>query len=154
MKIINADNLDVILNNSTYLTDISMKSDKIYKIVTEANLTEAQEKELINLLNKINNQGIEWIDTANYKYSIKGKKLLMSSMSTAEALFTLAYIASLGPIERYFYKDIKELTKKSKELFFSYFKENPYINAIAEDSIVEYTYNEYLDQKEEYVKCQ
>lgn len=146
MRIINADSFDVILNNSIYITDINMKSDKIFDIVTKIKLSKEQEIELLRLLNNINNQGIEAVNTLEYNYIIKGKKLLLSSMSTSEALFTLAYLTDIEQVERYFYKDIKELSKETKRLFFKYFKDSKYINIIAEDSLVVHNYNKYLSE--------
>lgn len=146
MKIIDANSLDAILNNSIYITDINMKSAQLFEIVTNIELSKEQETELLRLLNSINNQGIEAVNTLEYTYIIKGKRLLLASMSTSEALFTLAYLTDLEQVERYFYKDIKELSKETKRLFFKYFKDSKYINIIAEDSIVAYNYNKYLSE--------
>lgn len=93
-------------------------------------LTEEDEKEVLRLLNSIANQGIERIDFDKNYYTIEGKKLHFSSLSTSELLFLLAYAADKTKTETYFCDDITQLTNTTLKKFIRYFYNSPYVNIV------------------------
>lgn len=93
-------------------------------------LTEEDEPEVLRLLNSIANQGIESINFYRYCYTIDGKLLHFSSLSTSELLFLLAYAADKSKKEIYFCDDITQLTSTTLRKFIGYFYSSPYVNIL------------------------
>lgn len=93
-------------------------------------LTEEDEPEVLRLLNSIANQGIESINFYRYCYTIDGKLLHFSSLSTSELLFLLAYAADKSKKEIYFCDDITQLTNTTLKKFIGYFHSSPYVNIV------------------------
>lgn len=93
-------------------------------------LTEEDEPEVLRLLNSIANQGIESINFYRYCYTIDGKLLHFSSLSTSELLFLLAYAADKSKKEIYFCDGINQLTSTTLRKFIGYFYSSPYVNIL------------------------
>lgn len=93
-------------------------------------LTEEDEPEVLRLLNSIANQGIESINFYRSGYTIDGKLLHFSSLSTSELLFLLAYAANKMKKEIYFCNDINQLTGTTLRKFIGYFYSSPYVNIL------------------------
>lgn len=93
-------------------------------------LTEEDEPEVIRLLNSIANQGIESINFYRSCYTIDGKLLHFSRLSTSELLFLIAYAANKTKTEVYFCDDIAQLTNTTLKKFIGYFYSSPYVNIV------------------------
>lgn len=95
--------------------------------------------ELVNLLNRINNQGITSIDTNTYSYVIDGCiDLSYSDLATSEMLFLFAYAADYAGVQVFIYHYLDQLCLDTCKLFFSVFGKSDYVNMIVDEYSVSY----------------
>lgn len=87
-------------------------------------------QELLELLNSVNNQGIEDINVSTYSYYRKGKWLGFADLCTAERVFLVSYFADLTKRHIYINGDISLLTRKTLCKFLRYFKDSEYITVV------------------------
>ena len=77
--------------------------------------------DLVKLLNRINNQGIEEILPYGYVYVRNGKKLSYSCFSSGEQVFLFCFIADRYKVRLYITDLLKQLSDKSLDLLFDVF---------------------------------
>ena len=106
--------------------------------------------DLVKLLNKINNQGIETIYPTGYVYVRNGKRLGYSCLSSGERVFLFCFIAARYNVKLYMTRLLKQLTQESLDLLFSAFGSSDNIIYYDEDFEVhwyEKLQNEYLSRR-------
>lgn len=119
---------DSLSSRTNFIRSISLRGSLEGNLLL--GLTEEDEPEVLRLLNSIANQGIEGINFYRYGYTIDGKLLHFSSLSTSELLFLLAYAANKTKTEIYFCNDISQLTSTTLRKFIGYFYNSPYVNIL------------------------
>lgn len=106
------------------LTDTRITVDLFSIIIPES---------FIEIINSINNQGVEAIDCKTFRYVRKGVILGFDKMSRAERLFLVTYCAVVKKQPIYLQDDVRQLTDHTIELYFNFFKKidvRDYINII------------------------
>mgnify|MGYP004663824993 FL=1 len=117
-----------VMYNDFYFKRISFTDNKVIKLLDEAK--GQYEKEIINLLNTINDQNIEAICFEKHQYKHRGKWLGYTKFSKAESVFLLAGIADLAKKEIWLHTDITQLTRSTLRKFIKKFYNSPYVNII------------------------
>lgn len=107
---------NVILDSLESDYVIIAKRDDLFSTVIRialSKLSESKLTELVNLLNKINNQGIVSIDNKLMTYMTVSKKdITIDSMCSGEKIFLVAFLASVGMIKVVMYESMLELEGK------------------------------------------
>lgn len=123
------------IKNSYYSEYVDMKSREVYKMLEQ--VTQSTCDKAVDILNKINNQGIVSIDKNLLCYDIQDrdgiKRLSLASMSTSESLFFIATLANSLNRKVILSKDIYQLTKKTLRTFYNIFRDSENIILVFED---------------------
>lgn len=134
MRIELKDNLDAKLAYTEgYIRRINITDTKIVRLLSGIN--EQQAEEIKNVLNLINNQGIEELDFNKHEYVIKGKRLGFSDLSKAESVFLIASVADMKSQTLWFHTDITQLTKSTLKKFIKRFYNSEYVNIVYDSDI-------------------
>lgn len=115
----------IIINNRLF-NKISFANDCIMHILDKIRDTDS--KEILNMLNSINNQGLTDIDIKTYSYMRGDRKLTFSNLSNAERLFLIAFAADHSQTEIYVDGEVQSLTMKTLRLFMNFFGNSKYVN--------------------------
>jgi hypothetical protein len=129
MKIMCKDDLTNAFKNEHlvfYLLD--PKDGEVFDIITSVDPSKYQD--IVVLLNKINNQGIESVDLANYTYVREGKVIPLVRMATSELIFLVAACANYTSTKICLWRDMRQLRVKTFKLFLAEFKNSEYITLI------------------------
>ena len=92
------------------------------------NLSRADKKYVLDVLNSINNQDIQDIDFNTFTYVHRDTELGFNSMAKSERLFLVALAADFSKTEWYFNNEIDSLTRKTLKLFLRTFNKSDYVN--------------------------
>jgi hypothetical protein len=107
---------NVILDSLESDYVIIAKRDDLFSTVIRialSKLSESKLTELVNLLNKINNQGIVSIDNRLMTYTTVSKRdITIDSMCSGEKVFLVSFLASVGIIKVVIYESMLELEGK------------------------------------------
>lgn len=144
MQVMCTDDLDKKDIDTTYnFRHINMPSRKILEMMLK--LSKEDCVDIVNALNKINNQGIIELDNRSMLYKImdnKGEALLpLSSLSTSEALFLTCLLADKTKTKIFVSDDILQLTAKTLRTFVSQFKDSKYVTVLFDDKNIAHFYN-------------
>lgn len=104
------------------------------------------DSELCEVLNSINNQGIEMIDTIRMYYKKDGEILSFDRLCKAERVFLIAFAAYKQNKTIWLMSDMTQLTDTTLKLFFKLFRDSN-VNIIVQfDSDENYCRFEYLEK--------
>lgn len=135
---------EIIDKSYSFTEDIKLNNETVYMLAEQ--LSETDCKELCDMLNMINNQGIININNKSYTYIVKdGDKeirLGIASMSSSEALFLLCAIATKTKKHIIVSENARQLTHKTFKLFIRLFKDSPYITVVFDDEYLAWYYKE------------
>ena len=81
-------------------------------------------KDLCDILNRINNQGITDVSIEMLSYIRHGKTLPIILMSTAEKMFLISYIAKVGKIDLAICDYPEELSPRASKLYIDIFSDS------------------------------
>ena len=115
----------IIINNRLF-NKISFANDCIMHILDK--IRDIDSKEILNMWNSINNQGLTDIDIKTYSYKRGDRKLTFSNLSNAERLFLIAFAADRSQTEIYVDGEVQSLTMKTLRLFMNLFGNSKYVN--------------------------
>jgi hypothetical protein len=110
--------------------NISFKDNKVGELTDK--LDRSDNEPLLEILNAINNQGIQKIDVETYSYYNRGVKLKFDSFSTAEKVFFVAYAADRLGEDIYLWHDVTQLTKSVFKTFVRLFHNSGHITILYE----------------------
>jgi hypothetical protein len=116
------------------LTPGSNTSDIIYRRAAHIDTTP-----LLPYVNKIHTQGITEINMSTLTYTIRGKILPLSYLSTSEQLFLLTYLAEKAEIPVSIAKYTEQLSCRVLKMYLDLFKDTKYITLVL-DTTSDLTY--------------
>lgn len=123
-----------------YIKEIYFADDKVIQIINKVGNTD--KNELLDLLNSINNQGLQDIDIEKMRYKTQNKWLGFSCLSSAERIFLIAYLADKSAVKIYLHDDMTSLTKTSLRKFIKAFHNSEYVNIVYSSNISDAYYSE------------
>ena len=88
------------------------------------------DRDIVDLLNKINDQGIIAVDSILFKFQVNGEILNLGEMSTAEKVFLIAYIATKKEKSVWFLDSVMNLEEDIFELFIVNFGQSQYVHIL------------------------
>lgn len=147
MRILSFDELtDDDINNCYNFACINMQDKNVFMLVSE--LTESDCRDIVDMLNAINNQGILEINKDALYYTIQDKhqekKLPLSCMSTSEAVFLICALADKLKVHVILSNDIYQLTRRTIKTFNRFFKNSKYITLVFENEFDAGYYKKFL----------
>lgn len=108
------------------LDRIDLQDIRLGKIVIAVNSD--REKELVKILNMINNQGILEFNSEYQTYKNNKGVLPWSRLCTAERIFIVSYFANINKMNICITGAIKELSRDTLHLFFKLFGNSEYVD--------------------------
>lgn len=115
----------IIINNRLF-NKISFANRSVMQMLNK--IRDVDSKEILNILNSINNQGLTDIDIRTYSYKRGDIELAFCDLSSAERLFLIAFAADRSKTEIYVDGEVQSLTMKTLRLFMDLFKYSKYVN--------------------------
>lgn len=116
------------------LTPGSYTSDIIYRRAAHIDTTP-----LLPYVNRIHTQGITEINMSTLTYTVRGKTLPLSYLSTSEQLFLLTYLAERAEIPVSIAKYTEQLSCRVLKMYLDLFKDAKYITLVL-DTTSDLTY--------------
>ena len=115
-----------IIFDSTHRSDYQLCYGNFDRLLIELRELEIKinVKNLCDMLNRINNQGITDVSLEMLSYIRHGKTLPITLMSTAEKMFLISYIAKVGKIDFAICDYPEELSPRASKLFVEIFSES------------------------------
>lgn len=86
-----------------------------------AGIDDTHSKQVCEVLNQINDQGIEEVFVTRLQYVIRGETLPLNCLSTGERIFLLGYALCAGDEMAYLQYGFSQLSEKSCRLFMRLF---------------------------------
>lgn len=90
---------------------------------------------IVEYLNSIANQCIEYINFDKFTYSIRGKELHLTCLCTAEKIFLVSALAFVQEKDIVIYRALQELEPDTRSIFLSTFKDSNNITLIEDTDI-------------------
>lgn len=115
----------IIINNRLF-NKISFANRSVMQMLNK--IRDVDSKEILDMLNSINNQGLTDIDIRTYSYKRGDIELAFCDLSSAERLFLIAFAADRSKTEIYVDGEVQSLTMKTLRLFMDLFKDSKYVN--------------------------
>ena len=103
-----------------FLPKIEFTNQEVIELM--CNVNENEIKDLIPIINSINNQGIEEFKLP-LTYTRKGKLLSINCLSTAERVYLMSYLAILQKRRVFLMKDLKGFERKTLKEYIDIFKD-------------------------------
>lgn len=127
-----------------YFKRINFADDKVTRLLD--GISNSHKKQIIETLNKINNQNIQDINFDKYQYTHRDNILGFSKLSKAESVFLVASVADIKKTNVWLHTDITQLTRSTLIKFMKQFKNSPYINIIYDSELSRAFYNSALKE--------
>lgn len=115
-----------IIINDRLFNKISFANRSVMQMLNK--IRDVDSKEILDMLNSINNQGLTDIDIRTYSYKRGDIELAFCDLSSAERLFLIAFDADRSQTEICVDGEVQSLTMKTLRLFMDLFKDSKYVN--------------------------
>ncbi|WP_432627148.1 hypothetical protein [Brotaphodocola sp.] len=129
-----------IIFDSTHKSDYQLYYGNFDRLLVELRELKIKinVKDLCDILNRINNQGITDVSLEMLFYIRYGKTLPITLMSTAEKMFLISYIAKVGKVDLAIYDYPEELSPRASKLFVEMFSESNIAVCLKHDCLAFY----------------
>lgn len=120
-----------------YFSRLSVYDTRFVELINM--LDKSCEGEIVNVLNKINNQGVTSFNLVKGTYVMDDKiELGFSNLSSGEILFLAAFAADRCKVHVFVNHYVQQLTRLSCALFFNMFGKSDFVDLVLDEEHVDY----------------